>query len=102
MARGVPTDLAAHQTGWWSGGPELWLRLGFLEIGLRVFEKKGSMENGCFWGLHKCSNICCKSEVGDFSYLLNLLIGFHVNLKISPLMSAIDISELTGSVTSKK
>lgn len=38
----------------------------------------------------------------DFSCLLNLLTGFHINLKISSLMSAADISELTRSVTSKK
>lgn len=37
-----------------------------------------------------------------FSCLLNLLTGFHINLKISSLMSATDISELTRSVTSKK
>lgn len=61
------------------------------------------MANGCFWGLHQCGKISCKkSEAVDFSYLLNLLTGFHVNLKISLLMSATDISELTRSVTSKK
>lgn len=101
--QGVPTDLAVHQICWWSGGPELFLCPGFLELGLRVFEKKCSMENGCFRGLHQYSKICCKkSEAADFSYLLNLLTGFHINFKISPLMSATDISELTRSVTSKK
>lgn len=33
---------------------------------------------------------------------MNLLTGFNINIKISPLMSATDISELTRSVTSKK
>lgn len=101
--QGVPTDLAFYQICWWSGGPKLFLPLGFLELGLRVFEEKCSMENGCFWGLRQYSQICCKkSKVVDFSYLLNLLTGFHVNLKTSPPMSAADISELTRSVTSKK
>lgn len=43
-----------------------------------------------------------RSKAAGFSYLLNLLTGFHINLKISPLMSATDISELTRSVTSKE
>lgn len=38
----------------------------------------------------------------NFSYLLSLLTSFNINLKISPLMSATDTSELTRSVTSKK
>lgn len=72
-------------------------------IRFEIVEKKHSMENGCFRGLHQYSKICCKrSKVANFSYLLNFLTGFHTNLKISPLMSATDISELTRSVSSKK
>lgn len=68
-----------------------------------TFEKKCSMENGCFRSLYQYSKICCKrSKVVDFSCLLNLLTGFHINLKIPSLMSSTDISELTRSVTSKK
>lgn len=103
MGRGALVDLPVHQICWWSRRPELFLCLGFLELGLRSFEKKDSMENGCFRGLHQYSKICCKrSKVANFSYLLNLLTGFHTNLKISSLMSATDISELTRSVSSKK
>lgn len=93
------TDLAVHQTCRWSGGPELFVCLGFLELGLKVFEKKCSMENGCFRSLHQYSKICSKrSKAVDFSYLLNLLTGFHINLKLSSLMSATDISELTSQL----
>lgn len=38
--QGVLADLAVHQVSWWSGGPELFLHLVFLELGLRVFEEK--------------------------------------------------------------
>lgn len=45
------------------------------------------------------SKICSKrSKAVDFSYLLNLLTGFHINLKLSSLMSATDISELTSQL----
>lgn len=92
-----------HQTRCWSGWPQLLLCLGFLELCLKVFERKCSMENGCLRSLHQYSKICCKrSKAVDFSCLLNLLTGFHINLKISSLMSVTDISELTRSLTSKK
>lgn len=31
--QGVLADLPVHKISWWSGGPELFLHLGFLELG---------------------------------------------------------------------
>lgn len=38
--QGAAADLAVHQTCRWSGGPELFLCLGFLELRLKGFEEK--------------------------------------------------------------